>query len=330
MDLVMIKNSETPVNDEFLDRILELSLEVQQKVCGETERIDGNHFKYFDSRGEGGNGRYRSLFKVALLENSRLFEKSSFVVSNNWGRFSKATEETARESSDSSKEYHFHATGFSMVFHPCHPKIPSTRIHYHMMQREDDYYWFSGGGDLTPYYVFPEDCEHFHRVHKEPCDRYLGEGWYQRMKEASDTYFKVKHRHHIRGVGGTFFDDLNDSGFGKDRRSTSLTKEEIFAFVEASCGVINDAYNVLVDKRQHEPISEENVRFMELLRGHYTEFDLLYDRGIHFGIQSGMPVDIPLLALPNSRWEYQWESKYPPGTEEYKTLEILKTPRDWC
>ena len=324
----MIRNSNTLVNDSFLDRLLELSIETQKQVCGETSRIDGTEFSFFDSNGEGGNGRYNSLFRVALLENSRLFEKASFVVSNNWGRFSKLTEQTARENA-APTEYQFHATGFSMVFHPSHPKLPSTRIHYHMMQREDGYYWFSGGGDLTPYYVFHEDCEHFHRAHKEPCDQFLGEGWYQRMKDASDGYFNVKHRRHIRGVGGTFFDDFNDSGCGKDRQPTGFTKEQIFAFIEASCRAINNAYNSIVDKRQHEPFTKENVRFMELLRGHYTEFDLLYDRGIHFGIQSGMPVDIPLLALPNSRWEYQWEKKYPPGTEEYKTLQILNTPQEW-
>lgn len=309
--------------------MLDLSLQTQEEICGETERIDGSNFRYFNSTGDGGNGRYRSLFKVALLENSRLFEKASFVVSNNWGRFSTATEQTAREAT-SGREFHFHATGFSMVFHPRHPKIPSTRIHYHMIVREDKYYWYSGGGDLTPYYIFPEDCTHFHRVHKEPCDQYLGEGWYQRMKEASDAYFSVKYRGHIRGVGGTFFDDLSESGFGKDRTPTGLSKETIYDFVEVSCRIINNAYNSLVEKRQSETSSEENVRFMELLRGHYTEFDLLYDRGIHFGIQSGMPVDIPLLAIPNSRWEYQWEKKYPPGTEEYKTLEILRAPRNWC
>jgi coproporphyrinogen III oxidase len=325
----MIRHSESPVQDPFLDRMLDLSLQTQKEVCRETSRIDGEAFRHFEASGEGGNGRYKSLFKVALLENSRLFEKASFVVSNNWGRFSRTTEQTAREGA-AEQEYHFRATGFSMVFHPSHPKIPSTRIHYHTIQREDGYYWFSGGGDLTPYYVFPEDCQHFHRVHKQPCDDYLGEGWYQRMKEASDAYFNVRHRGHIRGVGGTFFDDFSAHGFGKDRQPTSLTQACIFAFVEASCRIINLAYNTLVDKRQHEPFTPANVRFMELIRGHYTEFDLLYDRGIHFGIQSGMPVDIPMMALPNSRWEYQWEQKYPPGTEEYKTLAMLRSPRNWC
>ena len=162
----MIKDSASPVHAPFLDRMLDLSLQTQEEVCGETGRIDGAVFRSFESSGEGGHGRYHSRFKVALLENSRLFEKASFVVSNNWGRFSRTTEQ----------EYYFHATGFSMVFHPSHPKIPSTRIHYHMIQREDGYYWFSGGGDLTPYYVFAEDCQHFHRVHKQPCDEYLGAG----------------------------------------------------------------------------------------------------------------------------------------------------------
>jgi coproporphyrinogen III oxidase len=324
-----IGSTDTSVNDKFLDDMLELAFDVQKQVCEETSRIDGTEFTSFDSEGEGEGGRYQSRFRVALLQNSRLFEKASFVVSNNWGRFSRATEQMAREGV-AAKEYEFHATGFSMVFHPKHPKIPSTRIHYHMMQREDGYYWFSGGGDLTPYFIYHEDCEHFHRVHKEPCDKILGEGWYQRMKNASDNYFNVKHRGHIRGIGGTFFDDLNESGFGKDRQPTKLTKEQIFEFVKASCGIINNAYNSLVDKRQHESFTEENVRFMKLLRGHYTEFDLIYDRGIHFGLQSGMPVDIPLMALPDSCWEYQWEKNYPPGTEEYKTLEILGVAQNWC
>ena len=293
---IMIRHNVSPVQNPFLDKMLELSLQTQEEVCRETSRIDGTAFRVFASSGEGGNGRYTSRFQVALLENSRVFEKASFVVSNNWGRFSRATEQTAREGA-AEKEYHFRATGFSMVFHPCHPKIPSTRIHYHMIQREDGYYWFSGGGDLTPYYVFPEDCQHFHRTHKQPCDQYLGAGWYQRMKEASDAYFAVRHRGHIRGVGGTFFDDLSEHGFGKDRRPTGLTKAQLFAFVEASCRIINPAYNTLAEKRQHEPFTPDNVRFMELLRGHIIiKRCVRYDRSMRSSTRSGRPTALRICA----------------------------------
>jgi len=233
-----IQHSTSPVQDPFLQNMLDLSLHTQEEVCSATSHLDGHTFRYFDAQGANGDGRYHSLFQVALLEHARLFEKASFVVSNNWGRFSKTTERMAREGS-SETDHHFHATGFSMVFHPSHPKIPSTRIHYHMIQREDDYYWFSGGGDLTPYYIFPEDCQHFHTAHKQVCDRYLGAGWYQRMKEASDAYFSVRHRGHLRGIGGTFFDDFSASGFGQDRQPTGLTKDTLWAFVEASCRIIN-------------------------------------------------------------------------------------------
>lgn len=232
----MVQHSTSPVHDPLLERMLALSLQTQEAVCSDTGRIDGTAFRRFETSGTGGNGRYHSLFRVALLEHSRLFEKASFVVSNNWGQFSRTTEQMAREGT-SATDFHFHATGFSMVFHPSHPKIPSTRIHYHMIQREDGYYWFSGGGDLTPCYVFPEDCRHFHQVHKRVCDAYLGAGWYARMKDASDAYFNVRHRGHIRGIGGTFFDDFNDGGFGKDRQPTGLSKASLFAFVEASCQV---------------------------------------------------------------------------------------------
>lgn len=316
------------VKHPYLDKMLELAKVYQKKVCDQTAKIDGQPFKYTEHFGATPDKRFQSQFRLGLLEDSRLFEKASFVVAETHGKFTRETEISAHETAGP-KESYFHATGFSMVFHPKHPKIPSTRIHYHLIVKDDGSFWYSGGGDLTPYYLFEEDGVNFHKLHKEPCDKFLGPDWYQLMKEASDVYFYLPHRGHIRGIGGTFFDNFSDKSFGKKIYDTKQNIESIYTFCEESCKIINDSYNSIVEKRQHEPFGERETKFMQLLRGRYTEFDLVYDRGITFGIKSGMPVEIPLLALPNSAWKYKFEEDYPEGSPEKKVLNTLYHPRKW-
>lgn len=322
------KTSNSKVQNPYLEKMHELAFNVQKEVCNETSRIDGTPFKFSDEYGETKDRRFQSWFKLGLLENSRLFEKASFVVAESMGKFTKESELSARDEA-AEKEMHFRSSGFSMVFHSKNPMIPSTRIHYHLIVREDGYFWYSGGGDLTPYHLFEEDAKNFHRLHKEPADKFLGEGWYQKMKEASDEYFFIKHRGHIRGVGGTFFDNFNENAFGKERKKTGQTIDSLFTFCKESCKIINPAYNAIVDKRQHEKFSDSDVEFMKLLRGRYSEFDLIYDRGIKFGIDVGMPIEIPLLAIPDSKWAYKWEEKYKAGSPQRKLLDVLYHPRKW-
>eukprot|EP00811_Abedinium_folium_P003139 NODE_12888_length_1197_cov_10.001869.p1 GENE.NODE_12888_length_1197_cov_10.001869~~NODE_12888_length_1197_cov_10.001869.p1 ORF type:complete len:323 (+),score=-74.52 NODE_12888_length_1197_cov_10.001869:87-1055(+) len=298
------------VRDPYLEEMMALSLKTQEDVCRRLSDIDGSPMEYNYEEGSAGNGQYGSKFKVGYIENSRLVEKASFCTSNNWGFFNKETEATAHEENIAKKQMHFSAVGFSMVFHPKRPTIPSTRIHYHLVEREDGYFWFSGGGDITPYRYFPEDFSQFHSVHKKPCDDILGHGWYAKMKKYNDDYFLIPHRKVYRGVGGCFFDDFNESGFQNNyEKKKVFTKESIFNFIKASCEVINEAYTNLYEKRENDTYTDEDVEFMKLLRGRYTEFDLIYDRGIKFGLQTGMPTSVYLLALPDSHWKRNWEEK---------------------
>lgn len=318
------------VKDPYLEKMLNLSIKTQNEVCDYLSQIDGASVDYRYEEGMGEDGQYGSKFKVAYLEGSSLIEKASFCVSNNWGRFTRSTEPTAHEENLANKPMNFSAVGFSMVFHPSIPTIPSTRIHYHLVEREDGYYWFSGGGDITPYRYFPEDFTQYHMAHKKPCDDYLGEGWYARMKKYNDDYFFIPHRRVYRGVGGCFFDDLNETGFQHNHvKDDRLTKDNLFNFIVASCEVINDAYTYLYEKRRNEPYTDQDIDFMQLVRGRYTEFDLMFDRGIKFGVQTGMPTTVYLLALPNSTWRRNWENDFAANSEHGQLLELFKQPQDW-
>lgn len=177
-------------------------------------------------------------------------------------------------------------------------------------------WWFGGGADLTPAYLFDEDAAHFHRLHKEACDKH-DPAFYPRFKKWCDEYFFIRHRGETRGVGGIFFDDLND-------RDPDL----LFAFAKDASAAFVPAYVPLVEKRKDMPFSEEQKRWQQLRRGRYVEFNLVYDRGTTFGLKTGGRIESILMTLPlTARWEYDHHPE--PGSEEARLLEVLKSPREW-
>ncbi|NMW25281.1 oxygen-dependent coproporphyrinogen oxidase, partial [Rhodanobacter denitrificans] len=214
----------------------------------------------------------------------------------------------------------FIATGVSLVLHPKNPHVPTTHanVRYFEASKEgvEPVWWFGGGFDLTPFYPVDEDVRHWHTVARDLCAPY-GTDVYPRYKQWCDEYFYLKHRDETRGVGGLFYDDLNEGGF-----------ERCFAFTRDVGQGFLDAYLPIVARRKDTPYGEREREFQLYRRGRYVEFNLVYDRGTLFGLQSGGRTESILMSLPpRVRFEYAYQPE--PGSPEAQLVEYLK-PRDWA
>jgi coproporphyrinogen III oxidase len=214
------------------------------------------------------------------------------------------------------------ATGVSLVIHPWNPYVPTTHANVRFFsahkpdQPERVTWWFGGGFDLTPYYPFDEDVLHWHRTAKAACDPF-GPDVYAAHKAWCDRYFFLKHRNETRGVGGLFFDDLNEWGF-----------ERCFAYQRSVGDGFLKAYLPIVERRAAHAFGERERSFQLYRRGRYVEFNLVYDRGTSFGLQSGGRTESILMSLPPLvRWEYDWRPE--PGSPEARLYEEFLRPRDW-
>ena len=218
------------------------------------------------------------------------------------------------------KDLDFFATGISLVLHPHNPMAPTVHANYRYFERgegkKEGSWWFGGGADLTPSYLFEEDAKHFHQVLKNACDNHQVAD-YPAYKKWCDDYFHIKHRGERRGLGGIFFDDLNSAG-----------KEECFQFVSECAQSFLPSYLPLLEKRKNLPFTDEQKQWQQLRRGRYVEFNLVYDRGTKFGLTTNGRIESILMSLPlTSRWEYCHEVA--PGGQEDLLLQVLKEPRDW-
>jgi len=215
----------------------------------------------------------------------------------------------------------FFAAGISSVMHPLNPKAPTMHFNYRYFETEPwngvpSQWWFGGGTDITPSYLFEDDMKHFHGTLKEACDKHDPE-YYPKFKEWCDEYFVIKHRGETRGLGGIFFDDLNDRD-----------KEEIFAFSKELQGAVVPAYVPIVSKRKDEEFTQKEKEWQQLRRGRYAEFNLVYDRGTIFGLKTGGRIESILMSLPlTARWEYDYQVEE--GSPEADILDAFKNPRDW-
>ena len=215
---------------------------------------------------------------------------------------------------------HWQAMGVSLVIHPLNPYVPTSHanVRFFIAEKEGEnpIWWFGGGFDLTPYYGFEEDAIHWHRVAKTACEPF-GEDVYPRYKKWCDDYFFLKHRNEPRGIGGLFFDDLNDGGF-----------ERCFNFMQSVGNHYIAAYRPIVNKRKAIHYSERERDFQLYRRGRYVEFNLVYDRGTLFGLQTGGRTESILMSLPPLvKWRYNW--KPDPGSPEAKLYEVFLQPRNW-
>lgn len=287
-------------------------LDLQDRICVALTKLDGAAFREDTwTREEGGGGRSR------VLEDGVLFEKAGINFSKVYGANLPASA-TAHRPELAGRE--FEAMGVSLVIHPHNPHVPTSHanVRFFIARKPDadPVWWFGGGFDLTPYYGFEEDAIHWHRTAQAACTPF-GDGVYPRYKKWCDDYFVIKHRNEPRGIGGLFFDDLNADGF-----------ERSFAFMRSVGDHYLPAYTPIVERRRHLAYGDRERDFQLYRRGRYVEFNLIYDRGTLFGLQSGGRTESILMSLPPQvTWRYDWHPE--PNTPEARLYDVFLKPRDW-
>ena len=294
--------------------VKEYLLDLQNRICEGLQRVDGSGDFHEDAwqRERGGSGISRVLSDGAVIE------KGGVNFSHVYG------EQLPPSASASRPELagrRFQAMGVSLVIHPDNPFAPTSHANFRFFIAESDteapVWWFGGGYDLTPYYGNDEDCRHWHQTAKAACDGHDA-SLYPKFKKACDDYFYLPHRKEPRGIGGLFFDDFNKLPFA-----------DSFALVRDIADSYLDAYIPILQARKEESFTEAQKKFQRYRRGRYVEFNLVYDRGTLFGLQSGLGrIESILMSLPPEvRWEYDWQPE--PGTEEAKLYEHYLAARDW-
>ncbi|CAJ49819.1 oxygen-dependent coproporphyrinogen oxidase [Bordetella avium] len=289
-------------------------LKLQNRIVTSLEATGGESFRSDAwERPEGGGGLSR------LIEGGQLLERGGVLFSHVTGtRLPPSASAHRPELAGRSWE----AMGVSLVLHPRNPYVPTTHMNVRMFvaaarpgHDEQDVFWFGGGLDLTPYYAYEDDARHFHTVCRDALAQH-GPDYYPRFKRWCDEYFYLKHRKETRGVGGIFFDDLNEAGFPAS-----------FALMRSVGDSFLDAYLPIVERRRAQAYGERERDFQAYRRGRYVEFNLVYDRGTLFGLQSGGRTESILLSMPPAaHWRYDWQPQ--PGTPEAE-LSAYLTPREW-
>jgi coproporphyrinogen III oxidase len=289
-------------------------LDLQDRICSAVEAEDGAARFAEDSweRPGGGGGRSR------VLSEGSVFEQAGVGFSHVFGP-GLPPSATAQRPDLAGRG--FEALGVSLVFHPRNPYAPTTHMNVRFFLAEkpghEPVWWFGGGFDLTPYYGFEEDAVHFHRTAREACEPF-GPEVYPRFKRWCDEYFFLRHRNEPRGIGGIFFDDLHEWGF-----------ERSFEFLRSVGDHFPSAYLPIVRRRKQTAYGERERDFQLYRRGRYVEFNLVWDRGTLFGLQSGGRTESILMSLPPLvRWRYGWNPE--PGTPEARLYEEFLRPRDWA
>lgn len=286
--------------------------ELQDRICAAVEQLDGDKRFVEDAwtREAGGGGRTR------VLREGALFEQAGVNFSRVHGDKLPSSATAHRPDLAGGS---FIATGVSLVLHPRNPYVPTTHANVRYFEASkpgvEPVWWFGGGFDLTPFYPFDEDVVHWHTVARDVCARY-GDDVYARYKTWCDEYFYLKHRNETRGVGGLFFDDLNEGGF-----------ERCFTFIRDVGQGFLDAYGPIAERRRDMAYGEREREFQLYRRGRYVEFNLVYDRGTLFGLQSGGRTESILMSLP-PRVRYEYAYRPEPGSAEARLAEYL-VPREW-
>lgn len=294
-----------------LERVRDYLTALQDRICAAIEAIDQKTRFHEDQwrRREGGGGRTR------ILRSDGVFEQAGIGFSDVWGQGLPSSASAHRPDLAGAQ---WRATGVSLVIHPRNPYVPSTHANVRFIRAERHgkllNAWFGGGFDLTPFYPFDEDVVHWHQTAKQICDQFSPDR-YDVHKRWCDDYFYLPHREETRGVGGLFFDDLNED-FDQD-----------FAYMRAVGDGFLSAYLPIVERRKNMRYQERERNFQLYRRGRYVEFNLVYDRGTLFGLQSGGRTESILMSLPPQvRWEYGYQS--PLGSPEANLRDYLR-PRNW-
>ncbi len=301
------------MNQPDINAVKEYLLSLQDSICDGLAAVDGKETFRQDSweRDAGGGGRTR------VLTNGAVFEQGGVNFSHVLGD-DLPPSATAHRPELAGRS--FQATGVSLVIHPNNPYVPTSHanVRFFIAEKEgaEPVWWFGGGFDLTPYYAFEEDVVFWHQTARTACDPF-GEDYYARFKKWADEYFFLTHRSEPRGVGGLFFDDLNENGF-----------ESSFDFIKSVGDHYLKAYLPIVEKRKDTAFGERERDFQLYRRGRYVEFNLVYDRGTLFGLQSGGRTESILMSLPPLvKWRYDWHPE--PGSPESVLYDEFLKPKDW-
>ncbi|KAL3477990.1 coproporphyrinogen III oxidase mitochondrial precursor [Aspergillus californicus] len=351
IDEVLKKQAAVSVTSPMRLRMEKLVKDHQQKIIEELGRIDGNEFTVDTwERPNGGGGI------SCVLQDGNVFEKAGVNVSIVYGELPRPAIEKMRADHKSFvgadvDSLSFFAAGLSLVLHPHNPMAPTVHLNYRYFETSDPKdpingdknWWFGGGTDLTPNYLFPEDAKHFHQTIKDACDRHDAT-YYPKFKEWCDKYFYIPHRRECRGVGGIFFDDL-DTHFLQDSSSSSQNPQEtLFSFVSDGLASFLPSYVPILERRKDMPFTPAQKEWQQLRRGRYVEFNLVYDRGTSFGLKTpSARIESILMSLPRTAsWAYMDpvsgtrtevsaddEQFGEDITPEKEMLNVLKHPRKW-
>uniref|UniRef100_A0A0D6R3Q5 coproporphyrinogen oxidase n=1 Tax=Araucaria cunninghamii TaxID=56994 RepID=A0A0D6R3Q5_ARACU len=296
----------------------------QDEVCHAVEAVDGHKFREdVWARPGGGGGISR------VLQDGNVWEKAGVNVSVVYGSMPPEAYRAAKPTSGAENgskigPVPFFAAGISSVMHPKNPFAPTVHFNYRYFETDAPkdmdgsprQWWFGGGTDFTPSYIFEEDVRHFHMVQKQACDKF-DPSFYPKFKKWCDDYFLIKHRGERRGLGGIFFDDLNN-----------YDQEFLLSFSTECMNAVVPGYIPIIEKRLNMPFTEEHKSWQQLRRGRYVEFNLVYDRGTTFGLKTGGRIESILMSLPlTARWEY--DHKPEEGSDEWKLLDACINPKEW-
>lgn len=291
----------------YQEQVIEWYKSLQDNICAGLEKADGLAKFQEDnwSRPEGGGGRSR------VIQDGNVFEKGGVNFSAVHG----VLPDTIKKALGVSKS-DFFAAGVSIVLHPKNPWVPIIHMNTRFFEIDGETWWFGGGIDLTPIYINDQEAKGFHSELKSTCDQFDAE-YFPKFKEWADNYFFIKHRNETRGVGGIFYDRLNDRDWS-----------ELFDYNKAIGDTFLKAYLPIVNANAKKPFSEENKNWQLIRRGRYVEFNLVYDKGTKFGLETNGRIESILMSLPTHvSWPYNFQPKE--NSEEQKTLEKLKKGIDW-
>ncbi|OJJ89453.1 coproporphyrinogen oxidase [Aspergillus glaucus CBS 516.65] len=355
LDEALKKQSTITETSPMRLRMEKLIKEHQEKIVQELSQIDGKDFRADTwSRPNGGGGI------SCVLQDGNVFEKAGVNVSIVYGELPRPAIEKMRADHKSFvgadiDSLSFFAAGLSLVLHPHNPMAPTVHLNYRYFETSDPKdplngdknWWFGGGTDLTPSYLFPEDVKHFHQTIKDACDRHDAT-YYPRFKAWCDKYFYIPHRKESRGVGGIFFDDLDANFLQTSSTSSQNPQETLFSFVSDCLSSFLPSYLPIIEQRKDMLYTPAQKDWQQLRRGRYVEFNLVYDRGTSFGLRTpNARIESILMSLPRTAsWAYmdpvsgtrtetmntseEDELQAEDKTSEKEVLEVLKNPRQWA
>jgi coproporphyrinogen III oxidase len=294
------------------EEITQWFMTLQDNICNALEQADGKgKFKEDNWTREGGGGG-----RTRIIEKGTVIEKGGVLFSAVHGAL---PDFLKKETTHQNPAKEFYATGVSIVIHPENPFVPIIHMNVRYFEMDNGTYWFGGGIDLTPHYIHADDAKYFHQHLQHACQKHDAD-YYPKFKTWADDYFFIKHRNETRGIGGIFFDHLQGDA--------NKNKSDIFEFVKSVGETFAPVYTHLMNKNKHLPYTDENKQWQYMRRGRYVEFNLVYDRGTRFGLETNGRTESILMSLPETaKWFYNYQPKK--NSAEAQTLALLVKGKDW-